>query len=77
MDMTYPPVVSREKRLVARKGLLAKEKEFTTAATSSVQVASDHFCVRHISKGLVDRPAVTDLVNELTRPVAMTKKGEP
>ena len=28
--MTYPPVVTREKWLVARKGLLAKETEFTT-----------------------------------------------
>lgn len=55
--MTYPPVVSREKWLVARNGLLAKEKEFTMARN---QLNADH----------IDRPAVTELVNELTRPLA-------
>src|ERR1035438_8051768 len=71
MNMTYPPIVSREKWLVARKELLAKEKEFITARNQlNAGRVADHFCVSHISKALVDRPAVTELVNELTRPIA-------
>ena len=69
--MTYPPVVTREKWLVARKGLLAKETEFTMARNQlNAGRVADHFCVKHISRALVDPPAVIELVNEMTSPIA-------
>jgi hypothetical protein len=71
MNMTYPPVVSREKWLIVRKGLLAKETEFTMARNQlNAGRFADHFCVKHISRALVDPPAVIELVNEMTSPIA-------